>query len=299
MKFAILEVGSTITKSCIWDNGLLEEKEKKAILFKKNYNSEGKILETDIQTLIDFIKEIKKETDKVYAYGTSIFRKITDEERTSFIKRIKDECDVDFKVVSSDEENSYTVKGVIDGIDYKEKFAVIIGGGGSTEVSIIENLKITKQYSLDFGAIDITEAFPNLKDDKADVNFEEITNYIMDKITDVTDNVDTMVIAGGDFIYFYETIGYKMDKNTLYEDKNAPFMHTFEDMDYYDHDMLNISLDDIKLREPDNAAWWNGARGMRFCINTLARKMKASNIIPTRINMLLGLSKEIVKENDK
>lgn len=209
---------------------------------------------------------------------------------------MKEKHNIDFKVVSADEESEYTVRGVIDNIDYNEKMAVVIGGGGSTEIAIIENKEISRKINLDFGAIDIVEAFPDLKDDITKTSFDEMIDYTTNLFDDINSDVDALVLAGGDYIYFYETVGYEMQKNTLYDDKNQPYMIDFATSDQYDHDILTESLDNIVSKCPDKAGWWEGSRGMRFCMNAVARKLNAKYIIPTRINMLIGLSNEILKQ---
>jgi hypothetical protein len=67
----------------------------------------------------------------------------------------------------------------------------------------------------------------------------------------------------------------------------------FETLNIYDNDILNKSLGEIKKQNPDNVDWWNGARGMRFCMNAVARELRAKYIIQTRINMLIGIAEEI------
>lgn len=96
-----------------------------------------------------------------------------------------------------------------------------------------------------------------------------------------------------DYIYFYKTIKYKRGKNFLYEDKNQLYLLDFNTADKYDRDILNKSLEKIKEENSDNAGWWNGARGMRFCMNAVARKLNAKYIIPTKINMIIGIANEI------
>lgn len=49
MKFGIIEVGSTVTKACIYDNGNIESLDDTVILFKSNYSKEGKIKTSDIE----------------------------------------------------------------------------------------------------------------------------------------------------------------------------------------------------------------------------------------------------------
>ena len=299
MKFGIIEIGSTNTKTYIYDNGELINLGNTFIAFKNNFNINNKhLLPSDIEKLDNLITELKKDVDEIYAFGTSIFRKLEDNERDEFIKRMKDTHNIDFKVVTANEESKYTVDGVIGNIDYNEKMAVVIGGGGSTEIAIIENKEITRKINLDFGAMDIVDAFPDLKDDITTTSFDEMINHTLDLIEDIDDDVDTLVLAGGDYIYFYETVGYEVQANTLYEDKNQPYMLDFKTADEYDHDILTKSMDAIKAKCPGKEDWWYGARGMRFCMNAVARKLNVKYIIPTRINMLIGLANEIKKQKE-
>lgn len=295
MEFGIIEIGSTNTKAFIYKNGILNDFGQKYIAFKNNYTN--RLLENDINDLYDFIKEIKKTVNNIYAFGTSIFRKISEEERNEFTKALKNKFDVEFRVVSAEEEAIYTVKGVINNIDYTNKLAVVIGGGGSTELIITENKKITNKILLDFGAMDITNSFPDLKNDITNTNFDIMLNYTLNKIGDININIDVLVLAGGDYIYFYQNADYEMENNYLYRDKNQPYLLTFEKLDFYDHDILTKSLKNIKEKCKGNESWWDGARGMRLCMNAIARKLNSKYIIPTKINMLIALAEEIKNNN--
>ena len=297
--FAILEVGSTNTKCYIYKNNKLNNYGQKHIAFKDNYVTNKTLLESDIQTLYDYITEIKKETDTIYAFGTSIFRKLTQEELTLFTNNIETNLNINFKVVTADEESLYTVKGVINNIDYNKKMAVVIGGGGSTELAIIDNKKIIKEINLDFGAMDITASFPDLKEDITTTKFNTILNHTLNLIPEIDDNVEALVLAGGDYIYFYENANYEMEENFLYQDNNQTYLLTIEKANEYDKDILNKSLYEIKSRCAGNENWWDGARGMRFCMNAVAKKLNAKYIIPTRINMIIGLTNEILENADK
>lgn len=299
MKFGIIEIGSTNTKAFIYDNGDLNDLGTRYIAFKNNYNINNCLLENDIDTLYNFIKEIKKEVKEIYAFGTSIFRKISEYEQIDFTKKLKEIFDVDFKIVSADEESYYTVSGVINNIDYNKKMAVVIGGGGSTEVAIIENKQIVNKVNLDFGAMDITDAYPELKEDIVKTDFNEIINYTIGLIDTLNDQADILVLAGGDYIYFYEKAKYEMQDNFIYVDINQPYLLDYDTLNKYDKDILIKSLDKIKEENIDNQNWWNGARGMRFCMNAVAIKLQSKYIVPTRINMIMGLVDEIKKNIKK
>ncbi len=295
MKFGVIEIGSSNTKAFVYNEGRLNNLGSKWIAFKNNYKTEGKLLESDIKKLYDFIKELKKDVTDVYAFGTSIFRNISEEEKTIFTNNLKADLDVDFRVVSADEESTYTVMGVINGIDYIDKMAVVIGGGGSTELAIIENKEIIKRYNFNFGAMDITDKFPELKGDTVSTDFNDVLDYTNSLIGDLNESVNALVLAGGDYIYYYEKANYKMDNNFLYNDDKQPYLLNFDKFNEYDNDMLSKSFDKIKSENPGMTEWWNGARGMRFCMNAIARKLNAKYIIPTRINMLIGLTDEILR----
>jgi len=296
MKFGILEIGSTNTKAFIYRNGELKNYGQKHIAFKDNYTD--KLSESDIDYLCNFINEIKNDVDKIYAFGTSIFRKISDQEQEEFADKLRKKFNVDFKVVSADDEAKYTVDGVISNIDYEGKLAVVIGGGGSTELIITENKKVVKKVLLDFGAMDITKTFPELKDDKVTTDFNTILSYVSKKVRNIDIDADVLVLAGGDYIYFYQNADYKMENNHLYKDENQPYLLTFDRLDFYDHDILTKSLNEIKAKCVGNENWWNGARGMRFCMNAVARELNAKYIIPTKINMIIGLTNDILNKNN-
>jgi len=299
------------------------------------------LAESDISTLNEFIEIILKETQNIYAYGTSIFRKLSDDEVSNFASNLKEKYGAEFSVVTSDEELSYTAHGVIDNIDYAGRIAVFVAGGGSTELAIFENKKLASEYTehntagqallptpsarasqqaaeyyahvrrrknalaskhfcswykFDFGVSDITRDFPELKDDIAEISFDTILNYTMKKVEGLDNTADVLVLAGGDFIYFYEKANYEMDKNHLYQDENQRYLIPFDKSDFYDHDCLHKSWDEIKSRCPGNEGWWDGARAMRFCVNAFARKLGVKYIIPTRINMIMGITNSILEK---
>ena len=299
MKFGIIEIGSTNTKGYIYDNGKLHNLGSKYIPFKDNYKGSGKILESDVRDLYRFIKSVKKTGIDIYAFGTSIFRNISNVEREDFRAKLEEDLKVNFRVVSPEEESTYTVKGVINNIDYKEKMAVVIGGGGSTELAIVENQEMIKKYNFDFGAMDITDRYPELKADTVKTDFNEILEYTSNLIGNLDTFADVLVLTGGDYIYYYEKADYKIDNNFLYKDSNQPYLLTFDTLNDYDLNMMEKSFDKIKSENPDNAGWWDGARGMRFCMNAIARKLKTKYIIPTRINMLIGIADEINQTSDQ
>ena len=298
MKFGILEVGSTNTKAFLYNKGELIDRGRTFIPFKNHYKEYGSILKEDIEELKKTISSLLEEVDSVYAYGTSIFRMISKEELDLFLKEVCNEH-VTFQVVTPEEENRYTVEGVLADISYDKDMVVVIGGGGSTEVAFIQNKEIVRMHNLSFGAMDITDHFPDLKEDITKTSFDEMLKYASSLCGSLDIKADLMVLAGGDYLYFYKTVRYEMEENIFYKDSKQPYMIPFDLFDSYDHDILTKSLNEIKEKCVGNESWWDGARGMRFCMNAIARKIEAKYIIPTRINMISGIVNEIINKKKK
>lgn len=113
-------------------------------------------------------------------------------------------------------------------------------------------------------------------------------------ITEINQTADVLILAGGDHLYWYNNAEYKLEKNTLYESSNQPYMLTKKQSDKYDKDALVTSLNRIR-NNSDNPLWFDGSRAMKVITNYISHKVAAKYIIPTRINMEDGLKKQVSK----
>ena len=290
----IIEVGSTNTKSYFYD-GVVNEIGLTTIEFKNNYKANGKLLESDIDSLTDYVNELKSYNADIHVYGTSIFRDLSDEEFLSFVKLFNSKTNVNFNVVTADMENEFTVYGVIGDNDYEGRLAVMIGGGGSTELSIVENKRIIEKHNLPFGAMDIMDRFPDINNDIASTIFPAMVNDTVNRCAKPENKAATLVLAGGDYLRFYLTLDYPLEKNQLYEDSNQPYMMDVKTMEENDIDFFyNRSLTEIQNKDPDYKAWWSGGtRGMRICVHAVANILEAEYIIPSKISMVYGIIEKL------
>lgn len=289
MKKLIIEVGSTVTKVDLYNGETLERIKVITIQFKKNYKENNSLKKDDIQELIKNINELKNITENIYICGTSIFRNLKDEELNAFLDRFRKETNLEFHVISSEKENELTVKGVARLTN--KRLGVMIGGGGSTEIAIYDNGIIESVIS-SIGVIDIMEKFPDLADNFATTPLEDVMKYIKDNLKLPENKVDILVLAGGNHKYFAEESGISYEKNTIYEDNNAPIMMDIktrikDTKKYY----KEISLDDIRSRV-DDPKWWEATRAMCAFALVVAEKIDAKYIIPTDIGMAYGLIDE-------
>ena len=286
MNKIIVEVGSTCTKVDKFDGNNIEKLEGKTIQFKKHYNEDKKLRESDIKELISSISQLKNITKDIYVCGTSIFRNLSDIEKRKFLDRFKNETGYEFKIISQEKENELTVFGTTRFV--KDKVCVFIGGGGSTEIAIYNN-GIKESVNTKIGVIDVMQEFPDLAKNFATTNLEIVKKYIKERLNLPKGKADILILAGGGHEKFARYSGIKYEENTLYEDDASPIMMDIETRKseterYY----KSISLDEIreKVNDPD---WWYATRAMSAFALVVAEEIGAKYIVPTDIAMVYGI----------
>ena len=282
----IVEVGSTCTKVDEFNGKTIEKLEGKTIQFKKHYNEDKKLRESDINELINSIKELKSISEDIYVCGTSIFRSLNDLEKISFLERFKNETGYNFNIISQEKENELTVFGTTRFVN--NKVCVFIGGGGSTEIAIYDK-GIKESVNTQIGVIDVMQKFPDLAEDIATTNLETVKTFIKERLNLPKEKADILILAGGGHEKFARFSGIKYEENTLYNDEASPIMMDIETRKseterYY----KEISLDEIRSRvnDPD---WWYATRAMSAFALVVAEAIGAKYIVPTDIAMVYGI----------
>lgn len=293
--FAIIEIGSSNTKTHVYDNGKVIYNGVMTIEFKKNYAIDKKIVKDDLNKLYEIIEEVLEYTKNIYIFGCSIFRLISDDELKEINDTLSEKYGLKIRVVSQEEEALYTAYGCYNDIEYNGNIGIFIGGGGSVELIVVNNKEIVEKKYLNFGVVDITNKFETLKDDIAKCSFEEVTSYIDSLIGDLEIKCDVLILADGDHPFWYNSAHYKLKENILYNNDKQKYMLGIRTSDKYDRDCLKISLDEIK-NNSNNPLWFNGARAMKMLTNVIAHRVHAKYIVPTNINMEDGLVDKIANK---
>lgn len=293
--FAIIEIGSNNTKTHIYENEKNIYDTTTTIEFKKNYSTNKKIDEQDINKLCIEIEKASKYTDKIHIYGCSIFRNISEKELQEINEYLDKKYNLKISVVSQEEEAALTAYGCYSNIDYDGNICVFIGGGGSTELLIIKNKEIIEKKYLDFGVVDITKKFPSLKEDIPTCNLNEVRLYINSIISTINTKCDVIILAGGDHLYWYNNARYKLNENTLYKNEKQKYMIDIDTSDKYDENAYITSLDRIRANS-DNPLWFDGSRAMKAITNVISHRIGAKYVIPTKINMEDGLKNKLINQ---
>ncbi len=287
----IIEIGSTNTKAYLYENDKIEIIKERTIEFKNHYKKEQKIADSDKDELFYFINSIKEKN--TYVFGTSIFRNLTEKQQKEWLVEFKKNTNLDFTIVTPDMENEFTVYGAVANIDYRGKVAVMIGGGDSTELSIIENKQIIEKANSSFGAIDVTDMFPELRTDFVTSDYEHMLKETKKLVNTPKNKADLLILAGGDYLYYYKELNYSLDKNKFYKSPLQPFCLDIKAMDILDKKFFyETSLEEICTRT-NKDGWWRGARGMRLCVKALVDILNVKYIIPTHITMVYGIVEKI------
>lgn len=286
MNKIIVEVGSTCLKIDKFDGSKIEKLEGITIQFKKNYNEDKKLRESDVEKLIKSINELKLISEDIYVCGTSIFRTLKNEEKIDFLNRFKSETGYDFDIISQEEESELTVYRATKFV--KGKVCVFVGGGGSTEITIYDN-EIKENVNTKLGVIDIMQEFKDLAEDYATTDIEDVKKYIKQRLNLPKQKADILILAGGGHEKFARFSGIKYENNILYKDSASPIMMDIETRKketarYY----KAISLDEIRNRVND-PEWWYSTRAMSAFVLVVAEEIEAKYVVPTDIAMAYGI----------
>jgi len=293
-KFIVIEVGSSNTKTYLYEDKL-KDLGFITINFKNNYRLNKRIMESDLEKLYSHIESLKIYDCPIYVFGRSIFRELENLERGNFLKEFKDNTNIDFTIVTQEMENELTVHGVISEMNYNGRLAIMISEDDFTEVTIVEDKKIIETIYNKYGANDVCDRFPDINEDTATSIYIDMIDDFFD-ITKIPENKsEILILAGKDYLKFYEALKYPLKVNNFYLDKKQPWYIdnlTLQecDEDYFYHK----SLLEVQNEHFEERGWWNGkTRGMRICIGSVLKSLNAKYIIPTRITMVYGIIEKI------
>lgn len=120
-------------------------------------------LERNAQVVAAFAKEARAaEASEIVAVGTMALR--TAKNADDFKKRVKELANIDLRVIPGDEEARLSYIAVMSGIEVGDKNLVTFDtGGGSTEFVYGQGERMLRKFSVNLGALRITEVF--FKDD--------------------------------------------------------------------------------------------------------------------------------------
>lgn len=116
-------------------------------------------LERNAQSVAAFAAEAKENgADTIVSVGTMALRSAANS--ADFVARVKELCGVEVQIIPGEEEARLSYLAILSGMPVPDGDLIIFDtGGGSTEFIFGKGTELVKRFSVDLGAIRITEKF--------------------------------------------------------------------------------------------------------------------------------------------
>lgn len=300
MEEIIIDIGSGNIKA--YSINKMKELKKiyiKNIMFKKNASREKGIAEEDKKELIKAIKEIKNSNVgiPIYAYATSVFRMINKEKLEELQMEIIQATGIKLNVISQQEEEEYMAKAVGNITELDEPYLVCCVGGSSTEMIVMQNGKIIEQLTEEFATGDMLKKFPQIAEDKPNINIEDMYKYIEENFKTLPKTKCKYAIFTGFHLMYNLVAENKMNKNTFFSRQDIPYYLTAEQFKKNNEEAIKKrSLNSLKEKYPENPGFMDGTRGANTIVVYILEKVKAEIYFPTNLNMINGIVEKLQEE---
>ncbi|APM39500.1 exopolyphosphatase [Clostridium kluyveri] len=248
IRLGIIDIGSNSMRLVIaqiheYGSFKIIEESKETIGLGKDMNSKGELNITRMNKAISALCSFKhlctyKKVDQIIPVATEAVRKASNQ--TEFLNRVKNELNMDIRVLSGKEEAYYAYLGTVNSIDFSEGLLVDIGGS-STELIWVKERYIKESISLPIGAINLTEKF-SLSDPIDKYTESKLIEFILSYYNNVPwlKNLNNIQLIGiGGSIRNIARINQKKDNYPLnnlhtYKIKSNEVKEIYENIKYKD-----------------------------------------------------------------
>ncbi|MGX4601519.1 Ppx/GppA phosphatase family protein [Faecalimicrobium sp. JNUCC 81] len=297
MKVGAVDIGTNSMRLLIADyiDGKIINREKfvNTTRIGQGVDENGYIGEDAIQRNIDALKEFEltckeQECEYIYCMGTSALR--DSKNGDYFVDLAKEKTGIDVEIVSGSEESNLGFKGVLEGLEDKKDILVIDIGGGSTEFIIGDRDGIKFAKSENVGALRITEKFLK-KDPICEVEFEDMSNFILNEIRDTLKyikekKIEKLVGIGGT-ITSLSAMNQKLEVYSMEKIHNSSISN--EDIKTILQNLKKMTLNDkktLKGLQPKRADIITA--GVKI-LNIIMENLEIENITVSEYDNLEGL----------
>ena len=166
---AIIDIGSNSIKFFVGE--LAEDKAIRTVLDTSDIARLGEgldatgciideVMARNVAAVTSFAEKAKElGADQIVCVGTMALRKAANSD--IFVKKVKDACGVDVNIIPGEEEARLSYLAIISGLplDKNADLVVFDTGGGSTEFIYGKGTEMIKRFSVNLGAVRITENY--------------------------------------------------------------------------------------------------------------------------------------------
>ncbi|HEY9203928.1 MAG TPA: Ppx/GppA phosphatase family protein [Sulfurimonas sp.] len=245
-RVAVIDIGSNSVRMVIYEKTsrfafhILHEAKSRVRISENAYQNGGNLQEIPMQrafnALSDFLSIVSSfKARKTLCIATSALRDAPN--KKDFINRIRNSIGLNIKVIDGQREAYLGAVACINLLPQQKDALSIDIGGGSTEFSLIDGVKIESNISVDLGTVRLKELFF----DRGDVDGAK--KYIDSQLQQLDGtNISTVIGIGGTFRAISNAIlnksGYPIDKLHAYEPNYDEFEKVLEKIVRSDEDEL-------------------------------------------------------------
>ena len=197
---AIIDIGSNSLSLVIYEKSsryafhLIEKVRARVRIGEGAYEKDGNLQDEAMDKAFGALKDFLSVAEnlkcrKILCVATSALRDAPN--KKVFLKRVSKELKLNIKIIDGKQEAHFGAVAAMNLLEPLESFTTIDIGGGSTELSYVENGKIVDTLSLDLGTVRLKELFF----DKG-ANQDKIENYIKEIILQVPKGFKSSTIVG-------------------------------------------------------------------------------------------------------
>ena len=246
-RIAIVDIGSNSARVVIFQRTsrygfhLIAQKKAAVRVSEGSYRNGGYLQEKAIDRTIDALKTFKSiikdyKARKTLIVATAAVRSAPN--RQYFLKKVREETKLNIKVIDGTKEAYYGAVATKNLLPINKKSITVDIGGGSTDIALIENSKITDTISIDIGTIKIKELFF----DKS-LKLDEATNFIKKEFNKIPKNfnAEQAIAIGGVLRALSKSI---MDTSNYSFKKIHAFEYKISEHNNHINNILDANSDD-------------------------------------------------------
>ncbi len=188
-RIGLIDIGSNTLRLVLFEyteeTGLREIQNIKTPARLAGYVTEDHLMkEEGIDLLINILRSFMLVADKysvtdIYPVATAAIRNSSNVDE--IVKRVKEELDIDIKVITGKEEAYYGFHAVTHTISNPDAVTIDIGGG-STELTFFEDKELIYSTSIPYGVVTLQEMFFEGKAHNDEGAIREALNHIKEEL---------------------------------------------------------------------------------------------------------------------
>lgn len=295
MVFYYFDIGSSTIKMYEYKGKKAELIEERSILFKAFFSEESGVSTKNYLNLMTFIRQMKErytltmENTKILATG--IWRRIP-EEQLATLKADFRSLNLEFNVISHEQESRYFAKAM-QGIYDRKKIVMVNMGGKTTELVAYDKGNIVNKKNLDIGVADVLNHYPRINELEEKVTVDKAIAYIKTLLPNEAweKDFDAAIYTGAE-LRFQRLTQYPLVENTIFKDNLHPVMVSLDDFKKRNREIVEATkMKDLYELMPTNPGWMEGAKAGVCLAEAIFDWLAIKWIIPSDLNMIEGVVK--------